>query len=158
MALLKGTNSYVTLAEANTYFENRLNVAAWTEASDPEKTQALITATSVLNDEKWGGMAISDSQLLAFPRSGSYFDPRLGHEVILSTSVPDRVITATYELAYHFLNNEDVLDDTGTVATIQVGTISLNIDSEANMIPASVKRLIRPLLVNSGTNIWWRAN
>jgi len=158
MALLKGTNSYVTLAEANTYFENRLNVAAWTEASDLEKSQALVTATSVLNDEKWIGTAISDSQSLAFPRTGTYFDPRLGHDVSLADSVPGRVIDATYELAYHLLNNEDVLDDTGTVTTVQVGQISLNIDTSASTIPPSVKRLIRPLLINAGSNVWWRAN
>ena len=158
MALLKGTNSYVTLAEANSYFENRLNVAAWTEASDPEKNQALVTATSVLNDEKWVGTAISDSQLLAFPRAGSYFDPRLGYDVSLSDSVPDRIITATYELAYHLLNNEDVLDDAGTVSSVQVGPISLNIKTIAVIIPPTVKRLIRPLLVNAGSNAWWRAN
>lgn len=158
MALSKGTNSFVTVAEANSYFENRLDVAAWTEASDTVKAQALVTATSVLNDQNWIGTAISDSQQLAFPRSGSYFDPRLGYEVSLGNEVPNRIIDATYEMAYHLLNNDGVLDDTGSVTDLQVGQIRLNIKSSASTIPPSVKRLINPLLVNAGANMWWRAN
>ncbi len=158
MALSKGTNSYVTVAEANSYFENRLDVAAWTEASEAVKAQALVTATSVLNDQKWIGTAISDSQKLAFPRSGSYFDPRLGYEVYLTDEVPDRILNATYEMAYHLLNNDGVLDDTGSVSNLQVGQISLSIKTSASTIPSSVKRLINPLLINAGTNMLWRAN
>jgi hypothetical protein len=146
------------VAEANSYFENRLDVAAWTEASEAVKAQALVTATSVLNDQKWIGTAISDSQKLAFPRSGSYFDPRLGYEVYLTDEVPDRILNATYEMAYHLLNNDGVLDDTGSVSNLQVGQISLSIKTSASTIPSSVKRLINPLLINAGTNMWWRAN
>jgi len=158
MALSKGTNSYATLAEANTYFEDRLDVAAWTEATDAIKSQALVTATSVLNDENWTGYAISEAQLLAFPRVGSYFDPRLGIEVTLTNEVPNRIITATFELAYHLLNNDGVLDDTGSVTDLTVGQISLKIESTANTIPPTVNKLIRPLLANAGQNSWWRAN
>jgi len=158
MALSKGINSYVTVAEAFSYFENRLDVAAWTDASDLTKSQALVTASAVLNDQNWIGTAISESQSLAFPRAGSYFDPRLGIDIALTNEVPNRIITATYELAYHLLNNDGVLDDTGSVTDLQVGQISLTIKSTASTIPPTVKRVIAPLLVNGGTNMWWRAN
>jgi len=158
MALSKGINSYVTVAEANTYFEDRLDVAAWTAASDPMKSQALITASATLNENKWIGTAISESQKLAFPRAGSYFDPRLGLDVTLTNEVPDRIITATYELAYHLLNNDGILDDTGSVTDLQIGQISLNLINTASTIPSTVTKLIKPLLMNAGMNMWWRAN
>lgn len=159
MALTKGVNSYATVAEADSYFENRLDVAAWTSASAEQKAQALITATMLLDEQSWVGYAVSDSQDLAFPRIGSYFDPKQGTEVLFSdTVVPKRIITATYELAYHFLNNDGLLDDTGSVESIVVGSINLTRVKNANSIPYFVKKMYGPLLENNGSNTWWRAN
>jgi len=158
MALVKGVNSYATVAEADSYFADRLDVAAWSEASELQKGQSLVTATSILDGLNWIGFAVSDSQALAFPRVGSYFDPRLGMDVAMTSSVPTRVITATYELAYHLLNNDGILDDSGSVVDLQVGAISLKTISSPNKVPQNVNRFIKPLLVNNGTNVWWRAN
>lgn len=159
MALIKGTNSYVTVAEADTYFEGRLDAAAWMSASEDMKEQALITATSVLDNMEWTGVAVSDSQNLAFPRIGVYFDPRLGSEVTFdSLLTPKRVITATYEMAYHLLNNDGLLDDTGKVVNLEVGRIKLSNVSKPNTIPSTVKQSVKPMLNNMGSGVWWRAN
>jgi hypothetical protein len=159
MALVKGTNSYVTVAEADSYFETRIDVAAWASAIEGEKAKALVTATMVLDNLDWTGAAVSETQTLAFPRAGSYFDPRLGVYVeLVSTTVPSRIITATFELAYHLLNNDGLLDDTGEVDNLRVGSITLDNIKTASRIPAIVKRLVKPLQVNQGANAWWRAN
>jgi len=158
MALSEGVNSYVTVTDANAYFTDRLDVAAWTAADATMRAQALITATTVLDDMPWTGTAISESQPLAFPRNGDYFDPRLGIAVTLTEDTPTRIRTATMELAYHFLNNDGVLDDTGLVKDLQAGSISLGTIIPPNTLPALVRRTIKPLLVNSGSNSWWRAN
>jgi len=157
MALVKGTNSYVSLNEANAYFENRLDAAAWLEADDTMKSQALVTASAFLNELNWTGVAISDSQFLAFPRTGSYFDPKLG-KYIEFVDIPERVANATFELAYHLMNNDGLLDDTGTITNLSIGSIRLDIRSEPNKIPPFVRKIIRPLLKNNGANMWWRAN
>lgn len=159
MALIKGTNSYVTVEEANAYFADRIDVAAWSAGSSDQKSQALITATSMLDEIDWVGVAVSDSQALAFPRSGAYFDPRLGQDISLSeNNVPNRILKATYELAYHLLNNDGLLDDTGSVKNLSIGSISLDLVRTANKFPQVVKNLIKPLRVNGGSNMWWRAN
>ena len=158
MALKKGVNSYRTVAEADLYFEDRLDAAAYTEAAEDLKAQSLITATSILDSMNWTGYAVSESQNLAFPRVGTYFDPRLGYDVSFNDDVPDRINKATFELAYHFLNNDGLLDDSGSVLNLKVGSISLERVSLANTVPASVKRLIKPLLENAGARQWWRAN
>jgi len=158
MALSQGTNSYVTVEEADAYFSDRLDVAAWSEADASSKEQSLITASKMLNDLQWIGAAISDSQSLAFPRSGSYFDPMLGMDVELTSSIPNRIIEAVYELAYHLLNNDGLLDNTGSLSSLTVGQISLEIKSTPSTYPARVKNLITPLTSKAGVNSWWRAN
>lgn len=159
MALTKGSNSYVTVAEADAYFETRLDVAAWEDLTDEnQKAKALVTASMILDELEWTGVAISVDQSLAFPRNGSYFDPKLGMCILLDSNVPDRVIVATYELAYHLLNNDGLLDDTGTVEDLQVGPVNLSKVRSAQKIPSFVKRHINPLLLNRGANTWWRRN
>jgi hypothetical protein len=159
MALAKGTNSYATVAEADAYFADRIDVAAWLAASPEQKAQALITASKWLDDMNWAGTAISESQSLAFPRMGQYFDPRLGTFITYDgVTVPNRVIQAVYELAYHMINNDGVLDDSGGVKSLTVGPISLNFIEAPAKIPPTVKRVIKPLLVNAGSSAWWRAN
>jgi hypothetical protein len=157
MPVIKGTNSYATVAEADLYFADRLDVTAWTSADSTQKGQALITATAILDDQRWIGTAVSDSQTLSFPRDGEYFDPRVGASVLLE-GVPTRILTAVYELAYHLLNNDNIQDDTGLVDSISIGAISLSTIRRPNLIPGIVKRAIRPLLDVGGNYSWWRAN
>ena len=158
MAVVKNLNSYVTVAEANAYFEDRLDATAWTSASDTKKAQALITATSYLDELRWVGIAVSDSQTLAFPRDAEYFDPKAGTIVVLTNEIPTRILTATYELAFHLLSNANLLDDTGEVTNLSVGSISLSEIKAPNKISGVAKRLIAPLLENGGSKSWWRAN
>ena len=160
MALQKGINSYVTAGEADVYFADRLNATAWTGATTGEKEQALVTATSQLDNKGWIGYAVSDTQALAFPRVGAYFDPKIGADVILDANVPVRIEVATMELAYHLLNNSDLLDDTGTVDDIIVGSIELYDLKSASKFPSTVLQYISPLLDRSGSSshLWWRAN
>jgi hypothetical protein len=159
MALTKGTNSYATVAEADSYFENRLDAAAWTDAEDDQKALALMTATALLDDQHWIGAVSDVDQDLAFPRVASYFDPKKGQNITLDEEVvPIRITIATYELAYHLLNNDGILDSTGSVLKIEVGPIKLDKIQTVTKIPGTVKRQINPLLKNGGSRVWWRAN
>jgi len=157
MALVKGSNSYLSVTEASVYFDNRLDVDAWTSASDSMKAQALVTASLLLNNLDWLGTILLEDQLLAFPRNGYYYDPLLGYDKVLTSETPRRVLDATCELAYHILNNDGVLDDTGMVKDLAIGDIKLSISNNPSKIPAAVRVLVRPLLRSSGRN-WWRAN
>ena len=44
LVITVGTNSWITLAAAELYFEGRLNSAAWDAASDAVKNKALVSA------------------------------------------------------------------------------------------------------------------
>lgn len=158
MALSKGTNAYSTVEEADAYFEDRAGSDAWSEADDDAKSRALITAASVLNGISWIGVAVSSEQTLAFPRSGWYFDPLFGKDVALPSTVPDRVVRAGCELALHLISNEDVLADSGSLSSLSVGSVSLQIKTGASTVPPRVKGIISPLMERGGSRSWWRSN
>ena len=159
MALAKNQNSYATVIEADEYFADRLDVDAWTSAGEPQRAQALITATTILDSLSWAGTAVSETQSLAFPRNGTYFDPRLGYTTNLDSQASQkRLITATFELAYHLLNNDGLTDNTGSIEDLLIEGISLRNISNPSLLPAIVKRTIKPMLINSGSSTWWRAN
>jgi hypothetical protein len=158
MALAKGTNSYATVAEADEYFADRLDVVAWSGANSTEKAKALVTATMYLDQETWLGAAVSASQDLAFPRTGVYFDPKVGAEVALDTEYPKRLTLALFELAYHFLNNDGILDSTGEVTNLEIASISLTKIKSVPKIPLFVRNIISCMLLNGGSNAVWRAN
>ena len=160
MALTKGVDSYVSVAEADAHFGTRLNSSLWTSASNGTKESALITATRLIDERfNWIGIAVSDSQLLGFPRIGSFFDPLIGYDIQFSDDeTPRRVVTATFELALHLLTNPEVLEDSGTLGSLQISTISLDKIQNAQLIPASINRIVAPLLQLGGSTTWWRAN
>jgi len=168
MALVLNTNSYVLIADADTYFETRIDSANWVDAEDEIKEQALVTATLLIDDNSWIGSAVSSSQALAWPRKNAiYNDDRLGLQVTIADSeIPSRVKTAVYEQALHLVNNEDVLmGQTQTFESISVGSISLsdsNGDTTRTPIkPSTALKPIRPLIrkgsMGQGAG-WWRAN
>jgi hypothetical protein len=168
MALVLNTNSYVLIADADTYFETRIDSANWFDAEDEIKEQALVTATALIDDNSWIGSAVSSSQALAWPRKNAiYNDDRLGLQITIADSeIPSRVKTAVYEQALHLIDNEDVLmGQSQTFESISVGSISLS-DSNGDttrtpMKPSTALKPIRPLIrkgsMGQGAG-WWRAN
>ncbi|MFA5456869.1 MAG: hypothetical protein WC261_04465 [Synergistaceae bacterium] len=52
-SIIVGTNSWVTVAEAELYFEARLNATSWTGATATQKIQALIMAYRQLNSGQY---------------------------------------------------------------------------------------------------------
>lgn len=156
MALVKGVNSWGSMEEAEAYFEDRLDAAAWDEALEPERSKALVTATTVLDSLNWAGRSTLVDQYTAFPRELSYFDPRLGRSVFVQ-GMPKRALDAWCEMAYHLLNNDGLLDDTGSLTNLEIASVKLIDLTSAKLIPDVVVRLITPLLKPATPIPVWRA-
>jgi len=169
MALVKGQNSYVTLSEADSYFDDRVDVSAWVEAGEELKEQSLVTATHLLDELHWEGQVRADSQALSFPRIGSFRDPSRGVRVQFSSyTFTDgnneaevglardiRLLRrATYELAYHLVNNNGLLDRTGSVTNIKVGSIALTEVVDAAAFPRTIRKIVERMLKNQGSKYW----
>jgi len=63
-----GTNSYISVADADTYFNARLYSTAWTGASSDDRARALIQAAKVIDRQFLKGRKRLTDQALAFPR------------------------------------------------------------------------------------------
>jgi len=168
MALVLNTNSYVEIADADEYFETRIDSANWFDAEDEIKEQALVTATLMVDDNSWIGSAVSSSQALAWPRKNVfYYDNRMGTNITVAQSeIPTKVKVAVYEQALHLVNNEDVLmGQSQTFESISIGSISLS-DSNGDVTripkrPSEVLKSIKPLVRRGTTGVggsWWRSN
>lgn len=85
---------YITVVDADAYFQERLNVEAWEQASDPDKLRGLKEATRRIDRLSFIGVKNAQDQELQFPR---YDD----------TTVPLEVQYACAEVAFALLDGID---------------------------------------------------
>ena len=156
-ATAKGTtsNSYVTLAEADAYFEGRLDVSEWDAATTDNQNRALVMATNRLEQEDYFGTPTDSDQRLKWPRSGVWdSDGRVWDQ----DEVPRPVKEATYELALALTVGDLELKDTGLEGFRNVAVGALNVTPapgfEGGRLPKQVLRLLEGLRVGyAGLNL-----
>lgn len=90
---VEGT-AYLTLAEAQTYLNGRLNTTAWDYATSSDRGKALIQATRLIDKLNFVGEKNDEDQELQFPR---YDD----------TEVPTPIKQACIEIALSLLDGID---------------------------------------------------
>lgn len=119
------TNSYITLANANTYMTATLQAAAWSALADATKEAALITAARMIDRQSWQGERATSGQAMAWPRSG--LTDREGNELSSST-VPQSVIDAQCELALLLSQDASIQSSTSSsqnIKRVQAGSASV---------------------------------
>lgn len=132
MALLVGTDSYFSVAEADDYFSSR-GVTAWTGTENAKET-ASRRGTSYLDNQyrgRWIGIRSEQDQKLAWPR---YSDETLydsdGYE-IADDAIPEQIKTAAMEAALLALTGvtlEPRLERGGMIKSIGKGVGPLRKD------------------------------
>lgn len=152
------SNSYATVDEADAYFATQLYAEAWTAADADTKARALITATTLLDENVvWRGSSFTATQALGLPRSG--LPARFTWGVLVANLIPTAVVRATAELARQLIEAEQLPDapsDTTGIKKIKAGSVELEFDgSQANavvaFIPARVFAMVS-FLVESTTS------
>ena len=104
-------NSYVTLAEANTYFETVPDSATWDNKTDDQKNRSLISATRWIDSLNFYGDRCDNGQALKWPRNNYHVD----RVELVCNLIPADIKYATYELARALANDTDaVTGNTGT--------------------------------------------
>ena len=123
MALVVGTNSYVTESEANLYCADRYGYEAWEDADN--KGKALISATDILDGLCiWYGEKTDPDQALEFPRYPTA-DP-----------VPQAVKDAQCEIAFKIVVIGSVNTDGGdAVEELKAGDVSLKFKAKNTKNP-----------------------
>jgi DnaT-like ssDNA binding protein len=158
-------NSYVTLDEAESYHDSRLNSAAWTGATSDDKTRALLMAADRLQAENWLGNRVATTQRLAWPRvdvakvdpvgAGFGYGGRWGYgyqftEVYKSDEIPQLVKDAQCELTLAYLEGfddgaKDALDSFTTDGT----TMKFRQSRPDGELPPRVMQLIGGLIAGN---------
>jgi hypothetical protein len=99
------SNSYITVADATTYFDNRLDAADWTAATADNKAASLITATGWLDTLEFYGDRSATTQALKWPRINVTCDGIKAD----ATFIPREILDATCETALALLRNPTML-------------------------------------------------
>ena len=114
------SNSYVTLAEADAYFDASASNQVWNNHQDGYKKAALIQATQWLNYLSFAGDCCTDTQALQWPREHVTCMCREA----VCTEIPLQVKQATYELALHLVHKPSLITgDSAVVPSPQVGAV-----------------------------------
>tara|TARA_Y100000310_G_scaffold184118_1_gene184252 strand:+ start:117 stop:620 length:504 start_codon:yes stop_codon:yes gene_type:complete len=146
---LSTANTYISLADAETYFLGRLNVTDWSGATDANKDIALAMATTLLDDYfKFEGDKVTDTQALEWPR----FDIHIGGFHIPSTTIPQRLKDATAEYAMWLLRSDRTAEeDSVGFKSLKAGSLAMEIDP--NDRAATVPDVVVKMLAEIGTAI-----
>ncbi len=118
---------YLTVNEAQEYFDDRLNSEAWDEATEVDKYRALVTATRAINNLRFVGQKATVNQENEFPRLGQ-------------TVVPKSIKEATCELALQLLDGVD--------PNLEIDGLSTQNDSYANVRSARDSSFAMPHIRN----------
>lgn len=167
MALILGTDTFITLADADTYLAARLHADAWTAPigtddngdpiplADTTKEAALRMATAMISRLRFAGRITSTAQTLAWPRVA--VTDQEGRP-IPSNTIPTAIAHATAELSL-FLTRHDITDDRTrrgvlSVRSERVGDSAITYDGTAanDSLPAIVQDMIGPFLATRGTS------
>jgi hypothetical protein len=123
--LVVGTNTYISLADAETYFTDRLNITTWSAATDANKNKALLMACKIIDDQRYMGQPFNYLQSMAFPRYGL---KTRQNQPIPTLATPDDVKWAQCEQALFILDqsgNEDATSERRQL--IREGVIEMRI-------------------------------
>jgi len=124
-------NSYVTLAEANTYFETVPDSTTWDNKTDDQKNRALISATRWIDSLNFYGDRCDDGQALKWPRNNYHVD-----DVELAcTAIPKDIKYAQYELSRALANETDAITGNkgtdGTYEEVKLGDIEVKYNTDS---------------------------
>ena len=130
-ATIKGenANSYVTLTEANDYFDTSPDSSTWTNKTDDQKKRSLISAARGIDTFVFYGDRCDDGQALKFPRNNYQVD---GVE-LACTKIPNNIKYAQYELARALANDTDAITGTtgkeGNISEAKLGDLEVKFNT-----------------------------
>lgn len=148
---LADANSYVSLAEADAYFETHPFYAdAWSFLGSAQRTVLLVAATRMLDVQYvWYGYRSTSTQALEWPRTGvrDQYD-----QIIGSNTMPLRLRQAVCEQAYYLTKGDksaEAVEDPG-LDKLKIDVIELDFASairstSTQAVPSSVRALLRGL-------------
>ena len=132
-ATLKGanSNSYVTLNEADLYFETVPSETDWDDKTDDAKRRALISACRWIDSLNFYGDRCDEDQALKWPRDNYTVD---GVD-LKCEKIPDGIKYAQYELARQLANDTTAMignkGTDGTYEKVKLGEMEVEYNTDS---------------------------
>lgn len=137
-------NSYVTLAEADYYFETHLQFEYWDELDDEKKKAALVAATRQLDTNLFLGRRVEEQQALAWPRLYIY-----DYDAFQVTGVPVKVKNAQCEIAIWNLTEEDRIAgqfELENMDSVDIGPLKFSVNKENKpILPKKIMEIFQSI-------------
>lgn len=119
------TNSYVTLDEAQDYFDARLSTDAWDDAEDTDKQKSLYQATRLIDRLNFEGLKWDPVQVLEFPRRYTvtidWTTQPPTYTPVNEQVVPLEIKIATCEIALYLLDGVDPEQELNNLSSTSQG-------------------------------------
>jgi hypothetical protein len=150
---LSTANTYISNADADTYFGSHLYATDWTGASEANQDIALAHATRELDDYiKFEGTKATETQALQWPR----YDIHIDGYYVENTTIPQQLKDATAEYAKWLLNSDRTAEeDTLGFTSLSAGSLRMDIDpgDRKSTIPKVVQQMLSEIggAIGSGT-------
>lgn len=149
------SNSFVSLADAQSFHNLNLGSDAWFAAEEGDQVRALVKAARRLNQENWLGSRVTDTQALSWPRNGAekvdnrtnYYGGYYCTNLYSDTEIPQQIKDAQCLLALAYLDG--FADGEGdSIQSWQADDVSITYRQSRpdGELPAEVTRLISPLI------------
>jgi hypothetical protein len=143
-------NAYLAVADANAYWADHGNPAAWTGANDATKELGLRAAADFLDRQYagcWRGDRSSGTQRLAWPRLNVWID---GH-LLSAAPLPRELREAAAELAYRHVVSGDLMPDVADPSrivseSVSVGPISKSVTYAGGKAVTAYRRTVESLV------------
>ena len=161
--IVAGAESYISVADANTYHNNRDNTL-WAETETSAKEAALRKATDYMLQVcrmRWQGWKVSESQALDWPRNSVYVDQVINYNnqitahLIPNNVVPLEVKKACAEYALKALSGDLFADLTQGVTSEKVDKIQVDYDkfSPQSVRYVSIEAMLAPFFKTSNSQL-----
>jgi hypothetical protein len=141
--------TYADVETADEYLAAAIHATNWATASEDTKAKALVSATRLLNRQKWVGTKADADQELASPRTGV--------DGVEDDEIPQAVIDASIELALALVDGSDVqtvASQEQAVRSIRAGSVAIDYFRSTALyvgrFPQIVQELIGVYLSGSG--------
>ena len=149
-------NSYVTVAEAASYFANRTHSEAWGEFDG--QSAALCTASQMLDWYiKWKGDKTTTTQAMQWPRTGAI---RGDGTEIADDELPPELKVAVYELALVSLDEDrTAINPLAGIDQVKAGTLMVKASvggvnsTEEDVIPEKVWNIVSDIYAQGSLNV-----
>jgi hypothetical protein len=142
---------YGTTVTADAYFNTRLHIQAWEEATEDQRNRALAESSRRIDRLKFRGEKTDADQALEWPRTNA-------NAGVDTDEIPDAILIATYESAYALLDGVDPDEEYENLSASSEGYSSVRTTYNRASVPehfaagipsALAWRFLKPLLGNT---------